>query len=183
MTLPQKNGHRIKTPSSKLTILVSTYWKKNFIRNNAHSFFNLSLVFLILLIKSVASFWATLYGMSENPTPLLLPACIFMNSGSTVVQICAMVSITLIFLHRLLCCSDHGIVFHNTQRYRWISSLKCFHTHTQQPPELSDHTCVQMSYKGGRVSFSGPWTTCTCTCTYTGWPRNNGTVDTVRTLL
>ena len=111
--------------------------------------------------------------MSENSTPLLLPACIFMNSGSTVVQICAMVSITLIFLHRLLCCSDHGIVFHNTQRYRWISSLKCFHTHTQQPPEckhpgiifllvkLSDHTCVQMSYKGGRVSFSGPWTTCT----------------------
>ena len=54
MTLPQKNGHRIKTPSSsKLTILVSSYWK-NFIRNNAHNFFILSLVFLKLLIESVA---------------------------------------------------------------------------------------------------------------------------------
>ena len=40
MTLPQKNGHRIKTPSSKLTILVSSYWKKNFIRNNAHKMFH-----------------------------------------------------------------------------------------------------------------------------------------------
>ena len=38
MTLPQKNGHRIKTPSSKLTILVSSYWEKIFIRNNAHNF-------------------------------------------------------------------------------------------------------------------------------------------------
>ena len=56
MTLPQKNGHRIKTPSSKLTILVSSCWKKNFIRNNAHNFFILSLVFLILLNVSVAFF-------------------------------------------------------------------------------------------------------------------------------
>ena len=29
-----------KTPSSKLTILVSSYWKKNFIRNNVHKFFH-----------------------------------------------------------------------------------------------------------------------------------------------
>ena len=35
-------------------------WKKNFIRNHAHNFFILSLVFLKLLIVSVA-FWATLY--------------------------------------------------------------------------------------------------------------------------
>ena len=38
MTLPQKNGHRIQTPSSKLMILVSSCWKNNFIRNNGHSF-------------------------------------------------------------------------------------------------------------------------------------------------
>ena len=56
MTLPQKNGHGIKTPSSKLTILVSSCWEKNFIRNNAHNFFILSLVFLKLLIVSVAFF-------------------------------------------------------------------------------------------------------------------------------
>ena len=34
MTLPQQNGSRIKTPSSKL-ILVSVRWKKNFLRINA----------------------------------------------------------------------------------------------------------------------------------------------------
>ena len=50
MTLPQKNGHRIKTPSSELMILVSSCWKKNFIRNNGHSLFILSLVFLKSLI-------------------------------------------------------------------------------------------------------------------------------------
>ena len=56
-SLPQKSHHRIKTPSSKLTILVSSCWKKNFIRNNnAHNFFILSLVFLKLLIVSVAFF-------------------------------------------------------------------------------------------------------------------------------
>ena len=54
LTLPQKNGSRIKMPSSKLTILVSSCWEKNFIRNNAHNFFILSLVFLKLLIVSVA---------------------------------------------------------------------------------------------------------------------------------
>ena len=56
MTLPQKNGHRIQTPSSKLTMLVSSCWEKKFIRNNAHNFFILSLVFLKLLIVSVAFF-------------------------------------------------------------------------------------------------------------------------------
>ena len=56
MTLPQKNGHRIKTPSSKLTILVSSCWEKNFVRNNAHNFSLLSLIFLKLLIVSVAFF-------------------------------------------------------------------------------------------------------------------------------
>ena len=55
-TLPQKNGHRIKTPSSNLTILVSSCWGKNFIHNNAHNSFILSLVFLKLLIVSVAFF-------------------------------------------------------------------------------------------------------------------------------
>ena len=38
MTLPQKNGHRIKTPSLKFMILVSSCWKKNFIRNYANHF-------------------------------------------------------------------------------------------------------------------------------------------------
>ena len=40
MTLSQKNCHRIK--SSKLTILVSSCWKK-ILRINAHSYFILSL--------------------------------------------------------------------------------------------------------------------------------------------
>ena len=35
MTLPPKNGSRIKTPSSKLLILVSFCWKKNVLRINA----------------------------------------------------------------------------------------------------------------------------------------------------
>ena len=56
MTLPQKNGHRIQTPSSKLMILVSSCWKKNFIYDNGHSLFILSLVFLKSLIVSVAFF-------------------------------------------------------------------------------------------------------------------------------
>ena len=56
ITLPQKNDHRIQTPSSKLMILVSYCWKKNFIRNNGHSLFILSLVFLKSLIVSVAFF-------------------------------------------------------------------------------------------------------------------------------
>ena len=48
-----KNQH---TPSSKLTILVSSCSEKNSIRNNAHKCFMLSLVFLKLLIESVAFF-------------------------------------------------------------------------------------------------------------------------------
>ena len=49
ITLPQKNGHRIQTPSSKLMILVSSFWKKNCIRNNGHNLFILSLVFLEII--------------------------------------------------------------------------------------------------------------------------------------
>ena len=45
----KKNGHRIKTPSSKFTILVSSCWEFFFIRNNAHNFFILSLVFLEII--------------------------------------------------------------------------------------------------------------------------------------
>ena len=56
MTLPQKSGHRIQTPSSKLMILVSSCWKNNFIRNNGHSLFILSLAVLKSLIVSVAFF-------------------------------------------------------------------------------------------------------------------------------
>ena len=56
ITLPQKNGSRIKTPSSKLTILVSSCWEKHYTNNNAHKFFILFLVFLNLLIGSVAFF-------------------------------------------------------------------------------------------------------------------------------
>ena len=57
MTLPHKNGHRIKTPSSKLMILVSFCWeKKRIVRINARNFFISPLVFLKLLIVSVAFF-------------------------------------------------------------------------------------------------------------------------------
>ena len=56
ITLPQKNSHRIKTPSSNLTIVVSSCWGKNFIHNKAQNFFILFLIFLILLIVSVAFF-------------------------------------------------------------------------------------------------------------------------------
>ena len=52
MTLPQKNGHGIKTPSSKLMILVSSCWKKNCIQNNAHNLFILSLIFLKPFFKT-----------------------------------------------------------------------------------------------------------------------------------
>ena len=54
--IASENGHRIQTPSSKLIILVSTCWKKNFIRNNGHSLFSLSLVLLKSVIISVAFF-------------------------------------------------------------------------------------------------------------------------------
>ena len=56
MTLHQKSGHGFKTPSSKLAFVVSSCWEKNFIRDNAHKYFILSLVLLKLLIVSVAFF-------------------------------------------------------------------------------------------------------------------------------
>ena len=49
MILPQKNGHKIKIPLSKWMILVSSCWKKHFIRNNAHNLFIMSLVFLEII--------------------------------------------------------------------------------------------------------------------------------------
>ena len=55
-TLPQKNGHIIKTPSSKLMILVSFCWEKNSIHINVHNFLILSLVFVKLLTEGVAFF-------------------------------------------------------------------------------------------------------------------------------
>ena len=70
MTLPQENGHRIKTPSSNLKILMSSCWEKNFIRNNAHNFFILSLVFLKLLIVSVAFFLGHLVYTSKSTKTL-----------------------------------------------------------------------------------------------------------------
>ena len=61
MTLSQKNGHIIKTPSSKLTILVSSCSEKNSICNNAHNCFILSLVSWNYWSNVLHSFWATLY--------------------------------------------------------------------------------------------------------------------------
>ena len=52
----EKQPDRIKTPSSKLMILVSPCWKKNFMCNNAHNLFILPLVFLKSLIAGVAFF-------------------------------------------------------------------------------------------------------------------------------
>ena len=50
MTLHQKSGHRIKTPSSKLAFLVSSCWEKNFIRDNTHNFFILAVPSLLEII-------------------------------------------------------------------------------------------------------------------------------------
>ena len=83
MTLHQESGHRIKTPSSKLAFLMSSCWEKNFIRDNAHNFFILSLVFLKLLMVSVAFFLG-------HPVSLL-SFCIFLFS------------LQLIFLPSFLC--------------------------------------------------------------------------------
>ena len=52
----EKRPYRIKTPSSKLMILVSFCSEKNSICINAHNYFILSLVFLKLLIVGVAFF-------------------------------------------------------------------------------------------------------------------------------
>ena len=56
MTLPQKNGSRIKTPSSKLLILVSFCWKKKILRINALTNLIESLISLKLEIIGVAFF-------------------------------------------------------------------------------------------------------------------------------
>ena len=56
MTLPQKNGHRIKTPSSKRTILCHLAGKRILYAIMHTNFSLLSLVFLKLLIASVAFF-------------------------------------------------------------------------------------------------------------------------------
>ena len=74
VTLPQKNGHRIKTPSSKLTILVSSCWGKNFIHNNTHTFFILSLLFLKLLIVNVAFFLGHPVLLANKATTPHMPA-------------------------------------------------------------------------------------------------------------
>ena len=73
MTLPQKNSHRIKTPSSEVMILVSwsSCWEKDFTRINAHNFFILSLICLKLLIVCVTFFWATLYNVASNHQEVL----------------------------------------------------------------------------------------------------------------
>ena len=56
MTLPQKNGSRIKTPSSKLLILVLFCWEKNVLLINALTNLIQSLISLKLLIVGVAFF-------------------------------------------------------------------------------------------------------------------------------
>ena len=56
MTLPQENGSRIKTPSSKSLILVSFCWKKNALLINALTNVIYSLISLKLVIVGVAFF-------------------------------------------------------------------------------------------------------------------------------
>ena len=56
MTLPQKNGSRIKTPSSKSLIFVSFCWKKNVLLLNALTNLIQSLISLKLVIVGVAFF-------------------------------------------------------------------------------------------------------------------------------
>ena len=59
-------------------------------------------------------------------------------------------TVTLIFLHRLMCCSDHGIVFHNTQRY--IGNL-LFKVLSHPPPAASrvqtpgDHIFIGQAFR------------------------------------
>ena len=56
MTLPQKNGSRIKTPSSKSLILVSFCWKKKVLLINALIYLIESLIPLKLVNVGVAFF-------------------------------------------------------------------------------------------------------------------------------
>ena len=65
MTLPQKNGSRIKTPSSKLLILVSFSWKNNFLRISTLTTLIWFLIPFKLVIIGVA-FWATLYSAKRT---------------------------------------------------------------------------------------------------------------------
>ena len=72
------NGHRIKTPSSKLMILVSSCWEKNYMCHNTHNFVILSLVFLKLLIVDVAFF---LGHPVSVPGQMLCTPCVLIHSG------------------------------------------------------------------------------------------------------
>ena len=57
-----RNGHRIKTPSSKLTILVSSCWEKEFLYAIMHTTFSFCPSFSWNYWSEVLhSFWATLY--------------------------------------------------------------------------------------------------------------------------
>ena len=56
MTLTQKNGSKIKTPSSKSLILVSFCWKKNVLLITVLTNLIKSLISLKLVIESVAFF-------------------------------------------------------------------------------------------------------------------------------
>ena len=103
MTLPQKNGHRIITPSSKLTILVSSYYKKNFIRNNAHKCFILSPVSWNYWSKVLHSFWATLYYAAVSYTWSIFDYVMFIMSWDGAVKFL----ILYIILHGSFCLSKH----------------------------------------------------------------------------
>ena len=64
MTLPQKIGHRIKTPSSKLTILVSYLAGKRILHTIMHTSFSFCPLFSSnYWSKVLHSFWATLYSI------------------------------------------------------------------------------------------------------------------------
>ena len=63
-------------------ILVSSCWKKNFIRNNARNFFILSLVFLKLLIVSVAFFLGHPVFTPRGFPPLCSLGNVFMHGWS-----------------------------------------------------------------------------------------------------
>ena len=103
MTMHQKSGNRIKTPSSKLAFLVSSCWEKNFIRNNAHNFFILSLVFLKLLIVSVAFFLGHPVYHKHMNTFLSLIRFTWLNHTKGYVHPCTRIRVnpmSSIFLHQ-----------------------------------------------------------------------------------
>ena len=96
ITLPQKNGHRIKMPKSKLMSLVSSCWEKNCIRKNAQNFFNLSLLFLKLLIGSVA------FVLGH---PVLIPRILHGFTFKTTLSMSWLQQVPLINLQCLVCCN------------------------------------------------------------------------------